>query len=177
MDFETSETKKNLQTAYLKESGAYNEYTYYAEQAKQEGYEQIYNTFNTFAHNEQEHAKIWFKLWHGISCTQDNLKDAMDLENYERSVMYADFANKAREEGFNDIAELFDGVAAIERAHEERYKTFLNNVKNKTVFSSIEEVNWICLNCGHVHKGTTPPEKCPVCSHPQAYFMIQAGQN
>ena len=175
MDFENSQTKKNLQSAYLKESGATNEYLYYADQARQEGFQEIYNTFNTFANNERAHAEIWFKLWHGISCTEENLSDAMDLENHERTVMYAEFAKTARDEGFPDIAELFDGVAEVERAHEERYKTFLNNVKNKTTFSSPQEESCICLNCGHVHIGTAAPEKCPVCSHPQAYFMIKKG--
>ena len=177
MDFENSKTKQNLMTAYLRESGAYNEYTYYAEQAKTEGFEEIYNTFNTFAHNEQAHAKIWFKIWHGISCTKDNLKDAADLENFERTVMYSDFAKIAREEGYEDIAKLFDGVAAVERAHEERYKTFFDKINNNAVFSSAQETVWICLNCGHVHKGKTPPETCPVCSYPQAYFMIQKTEN
>ena len=167
-----SKTQENLQTAYLRESGAFNEYTFYAEQAKKDGYEQISKIFTQFAMNEQAHAKVWFKLFHGIAGTEDNLKDAADLENFERTVLYADFAKTAREEGFNDIAEIFDGVAAIERQHEEKYKQLLECVKNDKCFSSEKEVWWQCSNCGHRHKGLTAPEKCPVCSHPQAFFAV-----
>ena len=177
MDFNSSQTKKNLETAFFREAGAECEYAFYAEQAKEDGLKEIYNTFNTFANNERAHAKIWFKLWHGISCTEDNLADAVDLEKHERAVTYKEFAATAKKEGFNDIAALFDGVAEVESAHEERYKTLLNNLRNNTVFSSVKEETWICLNCGHVHKGNAAPEKCPVCSHPQGYFMIQKGQN
>lgn len=172
MKLKDSKTQQNLMTAFLRESGAYNEYTFYAQQAKKDGYEQIYNIFTQFADNEQAHSKIWFKLFHGIAGTEQNLKDAADLENYERTVLYSEFAKVAREEGFPDIAELFDGVAVIERQHEETYKCLLNKVKTDTVFVSEKEVVWKCNNCGHTHKGKTPPETCPVCSHPKAFFQI-----
>ena len=167
-----SKTQENLHKAFLRESGAFNAYSFYAEQAKKDGYEEISKVFTQFAANEQAHAKVWFKLFHGISNTQDNLKDAAELENFERTVLYTDFAKIAREEGFEDIAALFDGVSAIERQHEEKYKQLLECVKNDKCFSSEEEVWWQCSNCGHRHKGLTAPEKCPVCSHPQAFFAV-----
>ena len=111
-------------------------------------------------------------MFHNIADTEANLKDAKDLENYERTVLYAQFAKDAREEGFNDIAELFDGVSAIEQEHERTYKTLLEKVKSGCVFESQEEVTWQCGNCGHRHNGKTPPETCPVCSHPKAFFSI-----
>ncbi len=172
MKLKDSKTYQNLMTAYLRESGAYNEYTFYAEQAKADGFEAIYNTFTQFANNEQAHSKVWFKLFHGIAGTEDNLKDAADLENYERTVLYSEFANVAREEGFPDIAFLFDEVATIEHQHEEEYKRLMQKVKNKTMFSEEKEVSWKCNNCGHIHKGKTAPETCPVCSHPQSFFEI-----
>ena len=172
-----SKTQENLMTAFLRESGAFNEYTFYAQQAKKDGYEQIYNTFTQFAENEQAHAKVWFKLFHGISSTLDNLKDAADLEHFERTVLYSDFAKTAREEGFDDIADIFDGVATIERQHEEVYKQLLDKVKNDKIFTSEQPVTWKCLNCGHTHNGLTAPETCPVCSHPQAFFTIQPQQS
>ncbi len=171
-----SKTQQNLMTAFLRESGAFNEYTFYAEQAKADGYEDIYRTFKQFAMNEQAHARVWFNLFHGVSTTVDNLKDAADLENYERSVMYADFADTAKREGFTDIAELFEGVSRVEGQHEEKYKEFYKKVKDEKVFESEEEVSWQCLNCGHIHTGKTPPETCPVCSHPKAYFKILSNQ-
>jgi len=171
MNLKDSKTYQNLMTAFLRESGAYNEYTFYAQQAKKDGFEAIYNTFTTFADNEQAHAKIWFKLFHGIAGTEDNLKDAADLENYERTVLYSEFSKVAKEEGFPDIAELFDGVAVIERQHEEEYKRLMQKVKNDTMFSEKQEVSWKCNNCGHIHKGTEAPLTCPVCSHPQAFFQ------
>lgn len=172
MKLKESKTYQNLMTAFLRESGAYNEYTFYAEQAKKDGFEEIYNIFTQFADNEQAHSKIWFKLFHGIAGTEENLKDAADLENYERSVLYAEFAKVAREEGYEDIAMLFDGVATIERQHEEQYKTLLQKVKTDTMFVEKQEVSWKCNNCGHIHKGKEPPEKCPVCSHPKAFFSV-----
>ncbi len=172
MKFEESKTFKNLSTAYLREAGATLEYYFYAEQAKVDGYQQIANVLKTFGDNEMAHSKVWFKLFHNIADTEANLKDAKDLENYERTVLYAQFAKEAREEGFEDIANLFDGVSAIERAHEEVYKTLFEKVKNGCVFNAQEEVIWQCGNCGHRHKGKTPPETCPVCSHPKAYFSI-----
>lgn len=172
MNLEESQTKQNLITAYLRESGAFNEYTYYAEQAKTEGYREIYNVFTQFAHNEQAHAEIWFKLWHGIAGTTDNLKDAADLENYERTVMYSEFAKTARKEGFEDIAKLFDGVAEVEKAHEQKYKSLFERLSSGKYFEQPQEVAWKCLNCGHIHYGKQPPENCPVCSHPEGYFML-----
>lgn len=167
-----TETQKNLMTAFLREAGAYLEYTFYAEQAKTEGYEQIYRKFTEFASNEKAHAKIWFKLFHGISNTQENLQDSMDLENYERTVLYAEFSKKAKEEGFDDIAKIFDGVAEIEKQHEQDYKIMRDCIKNKCVFEKKEEVSWQCLNCGHIHYGLSAPLSCPVCSHPQAFFKV-----
>ena len=174
MNFEESKTIKNLRSAFLAESGAMNEYEFFAIQARTDGYEEFARTLHKFALNEKAHAEIWFKLYHGIAGTKDNLESSADLENYERTVMYADFAATAREEGFEDIAKLFDGVAEIEGAHERQYKTFINRIKNGKVFESDEEVVWKCANCGHIHKGKTPPEKCPVCSHPKAFFSVSA---
>ena len=177
MKDKNSKTQENLMTAFLRESGAFNEYTWYAEQAKKDGFEQISKVFTQFASNEQAHAKIWFKLFHGISGTEDNLKDSADLENYERTVLYKEFARVAREEGFDDVAEIFDGVSAIERQHEQRYKALFEKVKKGEVFESEKEVVWECSNCGHTHKGLNPPQVCPVCSHPQAFFAIKPKQN
>ncbi len=171
MKLKDSKTAQNLMTAYLRESGAYNEYTFYAEQAKTEGYEQIYNIFTQFANNEQAHAKVWFKLFHTISSTEENLKDAADLENFERTVLYADFAKEARKEGFEDIAQIFDKVAEIEKQHEERYLCLYKQLKEGTFFEKQEDGEWKCLNCGHTLMGTEPPESCPVCSHPKGFFM------
>ena len=172
MEFKDSKTRENLMTAFLRESGAYNEYTFYAQQAKKDGFESIYNLFNQFATNEQAHAKIWFKLWHGISCTQDNLIDSADLEKYEHSVLYKEFSKVANDEGFEDIALLFEQVGKIESRHEKEYKELFEKVKKDTIFVEKEEVAWKCLNCGHMHKGKQPPETCPVCSHPKAYFEV-----
>ena len=176
MRLEQSKTKENLFNAFLKEAGAAAEYTFYAEQAKTDGYEQVYNVFTQFAANERAHAKIWFQLFHGIAGTQDNLIDAADLEKHEYSVTYADFAKTARSEGFEDIAKLFDGVAAIEKQHEQRYRALAENIKTGKVFSSKEPVKWQCANCGHIHNGDTPPEKCSVCSAEKAYFAVMPEQ-
>ena len=165
-----SKTQENLMKAFLRESGAFNEYTFYAQQAKKEGYEEIYNVFTQFAMNEQAHAKIWFKLYHGISNTQENLKNSAQLENFERTVLYKDFASVAREEGHEDIANLFEGVAKIEHQHEQRFLCLLEQLKTDKYFSQPKSGEWLCLNCGHIAKGTNPPEQCPVCSHPQGYF-------
>lgn len=170
-----TKTEANLMTAFAGESQARNKYTYYASKAKKEGYEQIASLFLETANNEKEHAKIWFKLLHdGIADTAANLEDAADGENYEWTDMYATFAKEAREEGFDDIAFLFEGVAKIEKEHEERYRALLKNVKEGLVFSKDGEQIWQCANCGHIVVGKRAPEVCPICAHPQAYFQIRA---
>ena len=175
MNLKGSKTEQNLWTAFAGESQARNKYTYYASQAKKDGYVQIGNLFIETAENEKEHAKIWFKLLHGgMPDTVTNLKDAAAGENYEWTEMYAEFAKVAREEGFDQIADLFDGVAKIEKEHEERYLALLKNVEDGKVFKKDSQVVWICTNCGHIHIGDSAPELCPVCSHPQAYFQLVA---
>ena len=171
-----SQTEANLQTAFAGESQARNKYTYFASKAKKEGFVQIAAIFEETAKNEQEHAKIWFKLLNGgaISSTAENLKEAADGENYEWTDMYAGFAKTAREEGFDEIADLFEGVAAIEKEHEERYKKLLANVKGDLVFSKDGDAVWQCSNCGHIVVGKKAPEVCPICAHPQAYFQVRA---
>ncbi|MCI5892711.1 MAG: rubrerythrin family protein [Clostridiales bacterium] len=168
-------TEANLLAAFAGESQAKNKYTYYASKARKDGYIQIANIFEETANNEQEHAKIWFKLLHGgnIGETADNLLDAAEGENYEWTDMYAGFAAVAREEGFNEIAALFDGVAAIEKEHEERFRKLLSNVKDDCVFSKDGDVIWQCLNCGHIVIGKKAPQVCPVCAHPQSYFQVK----
>lgn len=172
MEFSKSQTIKNLRTAFLAESGAMNEYDFFATQAKNEDYQEVAKTLNKFALNEKAHAEIWFKLYHGISCTSDNLRSSAELENYERTEMYRDFKKTAEEEGFKDIAELFGQVAEIEGAHERAYVRLKKDLDGgKTFESANPETVWKCLNCGHIHKGNTPPEKCPVCSHPKGFFQ------
>ena len=162
--------------AFAGESQARNKYTYYASQARKDGYVQIANIFEETAANEKEHAKMWFKLLHGgsIPGTAENLEDAATGENYEWTDMYAGFAKEAREEGFDHIAFLFEEVAKIEKEHEERYRKLLANVENGLVFSREGEMIWQCSNCGHIVIGKKAPEVCPVCSHPKAYFQIKA---
>ena len=176
MELKGSKTEANLMTAFAGESQARNKYTYYASAAKKEGYQQIAAIFEETAANEKEHAKIWFKLLHdgAVPGTVDNLKDAAAGENYEWTEMYAEFAKTAREEGFDNIAILFDGVAKIEKEHEERYKKLLANVEGGVVFSKEGDTIWVCRNCGHVHIGKTAPTVCPVCAHPQSYFELKA---
>ena len=170
-----SKTEANLMTAFAGESQARNKYTYYASKAKKDGYVQIAALFEETANNEKEHAKIWFKLLHGgIGDTIDNLKDAAAGENYEWTDMYAGFAKTAREEGFDHIADLFGGVAKIEKEHEERYLKLVKNLEDGLVFSRDGDVIWQCANCGHIVIGKKAPEVCPVCAHPQAYFQIKA---
>ncbi|MBQ6689601.1 MAG: rubrerythrin family protein [Bacteroidales bacterium] len=174
MDLKGTKTEANLQTAFAGESMARNKYTYYASKAKKDGYVQIAKIFEETANNEKEHAKIWFKLLHGgeMQCTDVNLLDAAEGENYEWTDMYAGFAKEAREEGFIEIALLFEKVAAIEKMHEERYRKLLANVQGGLVFSRDEDMIWECSNCGHVVIGKIAPELCPVCKHPKSYFMI-----
>ncbi len=169
-----SKTEKNLWTAFAGESQARNKYTYFASRAKKDGYVQISKIFEETANNEKEHAKIWFKLLNGIGDTKQNLKAAADGENYEWTDMYNNFAKEAREEGFKDIAVLFEKVAEIEKEHEERYRKLLANIEGGLVFSSEGDTIWECANCGHVVIGKKAPEVCPVCNHPQAYFERKA---
>ncbi len=169
-----SRTEANLKSAFAGESMAFTKYTYYASKAKKDGYVQIGKFFEETAGNEKEHAKIWFKLLGGINDTAANLLAAAEGENYEWTDMYAGFAKEAREEGFEDIAFLFEQVGAIEKEHEERYRKLLSNVENKLVFSRDGDCIWQCSNCGHIVVGKQAPEVCPVCAHPQAYFEIKA---
>ena len=173
MELKGSKTEANLATAFAGESQARNKYTYFASQAKKDGYEQIAAIFQETADNEKEHAKMWFKLLNsGISSTLVNLKDAAAGENYEWTDMYATFAKEAREEGFDNIAKLFEGVAAVEKEHEERYLRLAANIEEGIVFERQGQQVWHCRNCGHVHVGTSAPEVCPVCAHPQSYFEL-----
>ena len=176
MELKGSKTEKNLMEAFAGESQARNKYTYFASKAKKEGYEQIAAIFQETADNEKEHAKLWFKLLNGgeIGTTEENLKAAAEGENYEWTDMYERMAKEAREEGFDHIAFLFDGVAKIEKEHEERYKKLLENVKDGKVFEAGEIKIWKCRNCGHIVVGTKAPEICPICAHPKAYFEIKA---
>ena len=169
-----TKTEQNLLAAFAGESQARNKYTYFASVAKKEGYVQISRLFEETANNEKEHAKIWFKLLGGIGSTTENLKEAAAGENYEWTDMYATFAKEAREEGFLDIAALFEGVAKIEKEHEERYRKLLANVEGGLVFSREGDAIWECSNCGHVVVGKQAPEICPVCAHPQAHFQLKA---
>ena len=175
MELKGSQTEKNLWTAFAGESQARNKYTYYASKAKKEGYVQIAKIFEETANNEKEHAKIWFKELHGgeMPATTTNLLDAAQGENYEWTDMYAGFAQTAKEEGFTRLAALFEMVAKIEKSHEERYRKLLHNVETKEVFRKAGIVMWECSNCGHIHIGEEAPGVCPVCAHPQAYFMVR----
>lgn len=171
-----TKTEANLRAAFAGESEARNKYSYYASKAKKDGYVQIASIFEETAANEKEHAKIWFKLLHdgAVPDTLTNLKDAADGENYEWTDMYDRFAKDAREEGFEEIATLFEEVGKIEKEHEERYRKLLANIEGGLVFSRDGDCIWQCSNCGHVVVGKMAPEVCPVCNHPQAYFQIKA---
>lgn len=172
MDLKGTKTEQNLRTAFAGESQARNKYTYFASVAKKEGYEQIAALFLETAENEKEHAKLWFKHLGELGDTAANLKSAADGENAEWTDMYAGFAKTAREEGFEALAKQFEGVAAIEKRHEERYRKLLKNLEDKLVFSKDGDAIWVCRNCGHVVVGKEAPKACPVCAHPQAYFEI-----
>ena len=176
MELKGTKTEKNLMAAFAGESEARNKYTYYASKAKKDGYVQIAALFEETAANEKEHAQIWFKLLHdgAVGPTAENLEDAAQGENYEWTDMYPSFAKEAREEGFEQIAALFEAVAAIEKEHEERYRKLLANVQGGLVFSRDEDQIWQCSNCGHIVVGKKAPEVCPVCAHPQSYFQIKA---
>ena len=168
-----SKTEQNLWDAFAGESQARNKYTYYASKAKKDGYEQMAQLFQETADQEKEHAKMWFKLIHGIGTTAENLKDAAQGENDEWTGMYPRMAREAREEGFEEIAQMFEGVAAIEKVHEEKYRKLLENIEQGIVFSRDGDTVWQCRNCGHIHIGKQAPETCPVCNHPQAYFELK----
>lgn len=171
-----TKTEANLMTAFAGESQAHTKYLYYASKARKDGYVQIGDLFEETARNEKEHAKIWFKYLHGgtVPATEQNLLDAASGENYEWTDMYAQMAKDAREEGFAEIATLFDQVAAIEKTHEERYRKLLGNIRNGLVFSRDGDRIWECSNCGHIVIGPKAPELCSVCKHAKAYFELRA---
>lgn len=166
-------TEKNLWEAFAGESQARNKYSYFASVAKKEGYQQIAAIFAETAENEKEHAKLHFKKLLGIGTTKENLADAANDENSEWTEMYPRMAKEAREEGFVEIALLFEGIAAIEKHHEARFRALLKNLENDSVFQKGEEVSWKCRNCGYIHTAVDAPEICPVCVHPQAFFEIE----
>ena len=174
MTLKGSKTEANLLAAFAGESQARNKYTYFASKAKKEGYEQIAALFQKTADNEKEHAKMWFKELGLLGDTAENLKSAAEGENYEWTDMYATFAEEAEAEGFTEIAAKFRMVAAIEKAHEERYLALLKNVETKKVFEKCDAIMWECRNCGHLVVGTKAPDLCPVCAHPQSYFEVRA---
>lgn len=182
-----SKTEKNLLKAFAGESQARNRYSYFAKQAKKEGYEQIAAIFEETAENEKEHAKVFFKHLEGgmveitadypagvIGSTQENLLEAADGEKMEWGTLYPDFSNVAEEEGFPEIASSFKHIAKVEAQHEKRYRTLLANIKQNNVFKRDTVVKWKCRNCGYVHEGTNPPQKCPACQHPLGYYEILA---
>ena len=168
-----TQTEKNLMAAFAGESEARNKYTYFASKAKKDGYEQIAALFLKTAENEKEHAKLWFKELNGIGDTAENLLSAAEGENYEWTDMYAGFAKTADEEGFHELAQRFRLIAAIEKHHEERYRALLHNVEMAEVFAKSEVKVWECRNCGHIVVGTSAPEVCPACNHPQSYFELR----
>lgn len=172
-DLKGTKTLENLMTAFAGESQARNKYTYYASKAKKEGYNQISDIFLETAGNEKEHAELWFKLAEGIGTTEENLLAAAAGENYEWTDMYAKMAETAREEGFTTIALQFEGVAAIEKLHEERYRKLAENVKSGKVFEKDEDVVWMCANCGHTYVGKKALAVCPVCAHPLSYMRVK----
>ena len=172
MNLKGTKTEQNLQTAFAGESQARNKYTFYASQAKKEGFEQIAALFTETANNEKEHAKMWFKELNGIGNTAENLSAAADGENYEWTDMYEEFSKTAEEEGFTELAAKFRAVGAIEKHHEERYRALLKNVETSQVFEKSTVKVWECRNCGHIVVGTKAPDVCPVCNHPQSYFEI-----
>lgn len=189
MNLKGTKTEKNILTAFAGESQARNRYTYYASKAKNEGYVQMSAIFEETANQEKEHAKRLFKLLQGgvvevqaafpagvIGTTAENLADAAGGENHEWTDMYPGFAKTAREEGFKEIALIFEAIAASEKQHEARYRALLANIKNGTVFKKEAPVKWFCRNCGYVHEGKEAPETCPSCDHPQAHFEV-LGEN
>jgi len=184
-----TKTEKNLLTAFAGESQARNRYTYFASKAKKEGYEQISGIFAETADNEKEHAERLFKFLEGgetevaaafpagiIGKTVDNLKAAAAGENHEHTAMYPEFAKIADEEGFAEIAAVFRAIATAEKQHEKRYLALAENIEKNRVFKRDKVVKWRCRNCGYIHEGTEPPDKCPACAHPKAYFEL-LGEN
>ncbi len=165
-----TKTEKNLMAAFAGESEARNKYTYYASAAKKAGFVQMANIFEETANQEKEHAKMWFKEFHGIGTTEENLADAAAGENYEWTDMYKRMAEEAREEGFLELAAKFEGVAKVEAAHEARYNKLLESYRNGTTFKGDAPLGWKCNNCGYIYEGEEAPEVCPVCAHPKAYF-------
>lgn len=169
-----SQTEKNLWYAFAGESQARNKYSYFASKAKKDGYEQIAAIFEQTAHNEKEHAKLWFKALGGIGDTLDNLKAAAAGEHEEWTEMYRSFSEVAAQEGFDDLAKAFARVAEIEKRHEERYLKLAANIESGEVWVRVGENRWECRNCGHIYIGEKAPELCPVCKHPKAYFELEA---
>ena len=176
MELKGSKTEQNLMTAFAGECGARNKYSYYASKAKKYGYEQIAAIFEETANNEKEHAKLWFKALHDgdVPDTLTNLKDAASGEHEEWTNMYKEFAKTAKEEGFNEIARLFEMVGEIEAHHEERFMKLIDNIENNLVFEKGEEKIWICRNCGHIYRGKKALKVCPVCNHPESYMEVKA---
>lgn len=176
MELKGSKTEANLLAAFSGESQARNKYTFYASQARKDGYEQIADIFEQTANNEKEHAKLWFKELHDgkVPDTLTNLKDAAAGEHYETAEMYKEFAKVAHEEGFERIAKLFERVGEIEAHHEERYMKLIGNINDNLVFARGEDKVWICRNCGYVYVGKEAPKVCPVCAHPQSFMELKA---
>lgn len=174
-DLKGTRTEANLLSAFAGESQARNKYTYYAAKARTDGYEEIAKIFDETASNEKEHAEVWFKqlLGGSLKLTEENLADAADGENYEWTEMYKEYAEVAKQEGFSDIAALFEMVAKIEKDHEERYRKLLQSLKDGTVFKKDTEVTWQCMECGNTVVGKEAPEICPVCKNPKAKFKVK----
>lgn len=173
MNLGGSRTEANIKAAFAGESQARNKYTFFASVARKEGYQQIAEIFEETANNEKEHAKLLLKRIGGIGDTRANLKMAAEGERYEWTSMYAEFEKVAREEGFNDIADIFKGLAAIEKEHDQRYQKLLENIEKGTVFKPGREEQWKCRNCGHIHNGNEAPDVCPVCDHPKGFFELR----
>jgi len=172
MELKGSKTEQNLMAAFAGESQARNKYSYFASKAKKEGYEQIAAIFQETADNEKEHAKREFDFYMGVGTTAENLKAAAEGENYEHTEMYPGFEKVAREEGFDEIADVFHEIAEVEEAHERRYLALLENIQKDRVFKRPEVRRWKCRNCGYIHEGTEAPETCPACDHPQSYYEL-----
>ena len=175
-NFKNSKTYDNLKTAFAGESQARVKYQFFASRAKKDGYEQIAEIFTETSDNEKEHAKLWYKYLNDgtVADTRTNLEIAAAGEDYEWTDMYKEFARIAREEGFDEIADKFDGVGAIEKEHEERYRKLIKNIDDDVVFKSEKVTVWKCRNCGYIFVGNEAPEVCPVCAHPRAYFELRA---